>query len=225
VITSELWILVFRGSKDLCPLKIAHRSTDRVQESSSKEDCTRSKNLRPRKGQRIFIQGRLRTIQGFSSKENRAKVKGPEIQGSSDERVRDGRDVEQRHEGRRRGALDALSRLPRAHLFPCARSRALRHRKNAEGCREGSRQATADLRSAARPRRSCFVYLATGTGSARRSFRPRTGPSRDVIAARHLSPRPLGLLRFADPFLFHVKVHGKDGRTDGCGGGGEPIAR
>lgn len=57
-----------------------------------------------------------------------------------------------------------------------------------------------------RRRDAAVSFISRQEQDPRKSFRPRTGPSRDVIVARHLSPSRLPPLRAGDFFLFHVKT-------------------
>lgn len=59
-----------------------------------------------------------------------------------------------------------------------------------------------------RRRDAAVSFISRQEQDPRRSFRPRTGPSRDVIVALHLSPSRFPRLRCraGDFFLFHVKT-------------------
>jgi len=134
-------------------MKIEQRSKDRVQGSPSNEDRAEIQGSSPR----ISVQRR-------SVKDSRIEDRGPgpEVQGIpirnerfillrvKDSRIKTNKDIERAAEGRARTRYHATGGCgsPRAHLFPHrAISRARDIEKEPRGCREGSRQATADRSS------------------------------------------------------------------------------
>jgi hypothetical protein len=98
---------------------------------------------------------------------------------------------------------------PRAHLFPHrAISRVRDIEKEPRGCREGSRQATADRSSIGCAAEAQLFRLsrdrnrirAQVVSPANRTFGRRYRRAPSVTASSRSPPRS------ADPFLFHVKV-------------------
>ena len=94
------------------------------------------------------------------------------------------------------------------HLFPRARSRApdvesaLGQSSVEEEEKEEAEEEEGEVEIFDRRRDAAVSFISRQEQDPRRSFRPRTGPSRDVIVALHLSPSRFPPLRCGPAIFF-----------------------